>query len=321
VTDLDPTAVGDETVELLAGELEATLSIEGPTFSVVSLRHRGAELLLSPEELPPDYRLHGALAGITLMHPWAGRLSSDRFEVGGVAIVLPADAPEVSRDPVSGVPLHGLRSGGAWTLVADAASESGVADRTRATATLDFAAQPALLARFPFPHELTVAAELRPDGLALSTELRATGEVAVPVAFGWHPYARLPGAPRADWRLELPEGAHIPLDERKLPTGARAAPSPATRVVLGARAFDDGWDGIADGATLAAADDVRELRCDFLEGFPVAQLFAPLDAELVSLEPMTAVGNALVSGDGLRFVAPGTTFTARTFFGVTDSAA
>jgi galactose mutarotase-like enzyme len=316
VTDPDVT----EPVRLLAGELEATLSIEGPTFSVVSLRHRGAELLLAPEELPPGYRLHSALAGITLMHPWAGRLSRDRFEVGGVEVVLPADAPEVSRDPVSGVPLHGLRSGGAWTLVAEAASESGVADGTRATATLDFGAQPELLARFPFPHELTIAAELRPDGLALSTELRATGDLAVPVAFGWHPYARLPATPRAEWRLQLPEGAHIPLDERKLPTGARAARSPATRVVLDERAFDDGWDGIADGAVLAAADDVRELRCEFLGGFRVAQLFAPLDAELVSLEPMTAVGNALVSGDGLRFAAPGTTFTARTLFAVLDAA-
>lgn len=321
MTDPDPTTVGDETVELLAGELAATLSIEGPTFSIVSLRHRGAELLLAPQELPPAYRLHGALAGITLMHPWAGRLSRDRFEVGGVEVVLPADAPEVSRDPVSGVPLHGLRSGGAWTLAAEVASESGFPDGTRATATLDFGAQPGLLARFPFPHVLTIAAELRPDGLSLRTELRATGDVAVPVAFGWHPYARLPGSPRAGWRLALAEGAHIALDERKLPTGARGAPSPATRVVLGERAFDDGWDGIADGAVLAAADELRELRCDFLEGFPVAQLFAPLDAELVSLEPMTAVGDALVSGDGLRFVEPGATYLARTFFGVSDGRA
>lgn len=295
MNDLDLATMADERVELAAGELEATLSIAGPTFAVVSLRHHGVELLLAPEELPPGYRLHGVLAGITLMHPWAGRLSRDRFEVGGVEVVLPADAPEVSRDPVSGAPLHGLRSRGAWSLVTESASESGVADGTRATATLDWAAHPELLARFPFPHELLVEAELRADGLELTVELRPTGDVAVPVAFGWHPFARLPGAPRAAWRVTLPDG---------------------TRTTLGARAFDDGYGGIADGAALRVADGERELRCELLEGFPVAQLFAPLDADVISLEPMTAPVDALVSGVGLPLAHPGTTFAARAFFGV-----
>ena len=36
-----------------------------------------------------------------------------------------------------------------------------------------------------------------------------------------------------------------------------------------------------------------------------AQVFSPAGADFVCFEPMTAPANALVSGDGLRLVAPG----------------
>ncbi len=320
MNDLDLATMADETVELAAGELEATLSIAGPTFAITSLRHRGVELLLAPEELPPAYRLQGALAGIALMHPWAGRLSEDRFRVGDGDVALPADDPVVSRSPSSGVPLHGLRTRGAWSLVTESASESGVADGTRATATLDFT-RPALLALFPFPHELTIEVVLRPGTLDLTVELRPTGEVAVPVSFGWHPYLRLPGTPRAEWQVAWPAATHLLVDDRTLPTGAREDPAAATRFALGSRALDDSYDGIADGAALAVSDRERELRCELREGFPAAQLFAPLDADVVSLEPMTAVPNALVSGEGLHVAHPGTTFTARVLLRVGDAPA
>jgi hypothetical protein len=39
-------------------------------------------------------------------------------------------------------------------------------------------------------------------------------------------------------------------------------------------------------------------------------VYAPLDADVVSLEPMTAVTNALVTGDDLPVVAPGGSFRA-----------
>ena len=61
--------------------------------------------------------------------------------------------------------------------------------------------------RFPFPHRLELVIELRPEALAISTTLTATGDGRGPVAFGWHPYFQLPRAPRAEWELELPDDA------------------------------------------------------------------------------------------------------------------
>ena len=42
----------------------------------------------------------------------------------------------------------------------------------------------------------------------------------MPVAFGYHPYLRLPGAPREAWEVTLPVRAHAELDDRGIPTGA-----------------------------------------------------------------------------------------------------
>ena len=64
---------------------------------------------------------------------------------------------------------------------------------------LDFAAQSELLDLFPFPHELDMDVEVRGMRLEVRTTLRATGDRRVPVAFGYHPYFRLPDVPRAKW--------------------------------------------------------------------------------------------------------------------------
>ena len=77
-------------------------------------------------------------------------------------------------------------------------------DGARLAATVDVAADPVLLAAFPFPHTLTIAATVRDATLHITTTLRATGTVAVPVAFGFHPYLSLPDVARADWQIAVP---------------------------------------------------------------------------------------------------------------------
>src|SRR5262249_46640283 len=78
---------------------------------------------------------------------------------------------------------------------------------------LDLAAHGDLMAAFPFPHEIAVAYDLRGDTLTLTTTLRATGDVPVPVSFGWHPYLRLPGVARAEWQVAMPVRRRAILDE------------------------------------------------------------------------------------------------------------
>jgi aldose 1-epimerase len=175
-------------------------------------------------------------------------------------------------------------------------------------AGFDYGAWPELLAAFPFPHQLVVEAAVAGARMAVATTLRASGSRPVPVAFGWHPYLRLPGPPRSAWRLLLPEREHLELDDRGLPTGI-AGHEPAEAEALGERTFDDLY-ALGPERTLGLEGGGRRLLVDYGDGYRYAQVFAPPDGEFVCLEPMTASTNALGAGT-CAVVEPGGAFTAR----------
>jgi aldose 1-epimerase len=295
---------GFETVTLAAGDLEAAFA-PGAGMAGVSLRHAGEELLDRQGGLAA-YAARGAVMGIPLLHPWGNRLSGFDYAVNGRAVRLPVGPPLV-RCEEHGLPIHGLLSGSPhWRLRALEAE----GDRARVSAALRFAAHPDLLAAFPFPHVLALDAALDPGGLTIATTVTATGDVPVPIAFGFHPYLRLPGVDRARWDVRLPARRRLGLDTRGIPTG-ELEDLPARRITLGARGFDDGFDRIAPGAEFAVAGGGRRVAVAFAGGYPAAQVFSPPGAAFICFEPMTAPTDALRrGGEALRRVAPATAFTA-----------
>jgi aldose 1-epimerase len=290
---------GFDGLTLAAGELEATFV---PQLGMVaaSVRHAGEELLDRRDGLAA-YRDTGAVMGIPLLHPWANRLAGDEYELHGRRVRL----QDVRREE-HGLPIHGLLAAYPGWNVLELATDARAA---RIVARLDFAADPALHAAFPFPHELTLEVMLTGRALTISTTVSATGGAPVPIAFGYHPYLRLPGVDRSRWRLGLPARRHLELDDRGIPTGRAESRGPS-RLQLGNRGFDDGYDNIADGAVFTAAGGGREIAVSHDRGFPVAQIFSPPGAPFICFEPMTAPVNALRSGAGLRRVHPGAPFTA-----------
>jgi aldose 1-epimerase len=125
----------------------------------------------------------------------------------------------------------------------------------------------------------------------------------VPLCFGFHPYLRLPGVPRSRWRIETPAMRHLLVDDRGLPTG-ESVMQPAASETLGDKAFDDGYDEVAEGAVFAVSGDGHRIEVRFDHGFPAAQIFAPTAEDLVCFEPMAAPTDALRRG-GYRRAHPG----------------
>jgi galactose mutarotase-like enzyme len=290
---------GFETLTLSCGPLEADFA---PALGMagVSLRHRGEELLDRQAGLLA-YARTGAVMGVPLLYPWANRLAGHDYVLDGHAVRLPPGPPLVHCEE-HGLPIHGLlHASPHWRLTAH--------DRSLIAAELEFWAHPELLAAFPFPHVLAIEATLSAERLRIATTIRPTSAAPVPIAFGFHPYLRLPGVPRAAWQVTLPPRRHLVLDERGIPagTGARRA---ATRFALAGRAFDDGYDGLSSPSTFTVAGGGRTLAVGLEAGYPAAQFFAPPGKAFICFEPMTAPANALRSGDGLRHVAPGESFTA-----------
>ena len=106
-------------------------------------------------------------------------------------MTLDKASPDLHLDRKTGLPLHGLHSAvRGWT-----SSETGA---TRVAAFKDIEAP-----EFPFRHRIEALAEVSGATLSITTTVTATGDVAVPVAFGYHPYFVLPGVPRVR-RRRLP---------------------------------------------------------------------------------------------------------------------
>jgi aldose 1-epimerase len=278
-----------ETIALTspAGDLEAQFV---PSLAMVctSLRHRGEELLHRRHGLDA-YAERGSTLGVPLLHPWANRL--DRA----------IESSLVPRDP-NGTPIHGVLPSALPFAV-----EHREAGELRATFDTD--AAPALLDVFPHPHRLEVHALLSDTALRLRTTLTAAGGEAVPVAFGYHPYLRLPGVPRPEWLVRIPVRRRLLLDERMLPTGA-SEPVEPIQGALGERTFDDGFAEVEPPAEFVLAGRGLRLSVAFEQGYPFAQVYAPGGQELIAYEPMTAPANALESGEGLGHARPGEPYAA-----------
>jgi aldose 1-epimerase len=283
--------------DLRAGDLVATWLPEHGMVGA-SLRHRGDELLGQRGGLAA-YRAKGSAFGIPLLAPWANRLDGLRY--GDVEL-----DPARVKGGAEGLPKDGAMAARAWT----------VEDTTATSLSARFDAgcdgYDDVLAVFPFAHAWRVAVTLTETAMSVRTELTATGDVAVPVCFGWHPLFTLPGIAREELQVELPALAQSALDARGIPTDdPDRRPPPWTGGKLDERVLDAEYPELDDGRDFVLRGAGRELRVSFGgAGYPIGHAWAPAGEAFVAWEPMTAPTNALVSGRGLRRVAPDDTFAA-----------
>jgi aldose 1-epimerase len=290
-------------------ELEATF-VPGAGMVACSLRHRGEELLGQRGGLA-RYVAERSTMGIPLLHPWANRVAERQFRVAGREVDLWAHPALYTLGP-HGLPIHGLLAAApGWSV--DRHEEGP--DGPRLAGAFDFAAREDLMTVFPFPHQLQVNAGISGETLTIATTVRASGDVPVPIAFGYHPYLRLPGVDRIDWLVEMPVRERVVLDSEELPTG-EVEPADVADGPLGSRTFDDEF--AAPTGPFALTGGGRRIELSFDRGYPFAQVYAPDDDDVIAFEPMTAPTNTLVSGQDLKLLQPGESYEAAFSIKVTD---
>jgi aldose 1-epimerase len=281
---------------LTAGDLSAVF-LPGLGMLGASLRHRGEELLGLVDDIEA-FAVAGRSCGIPLLHPWANRLDGLRYQAAGHEVVLDHTS-SLLHFIEDGLPIHGVPwSRLSWQVTGE--------DTTTLKAQLEWTSDN-LLAVFPFPHRLEMAVALDPNNLTIETTLVAGADGPVPVSFGFHPYLRLPGLPRAEWQIQVPAMQSLLLDTRHLPTGEET-PFAGLDTNLDDLDFDDGFAVLEERSSFSITGGGRRIALEFLEGYRYAQVFAPSGKDYLALEPMTAPANALVTGRGLRFVEPGGMF-------------
>lgn len=260
-----------------------------PTAGMIctSLSDGGVEFLGQRRGLSA-YVAAGKTMGVPLLYPWANRLSNNRYDVNGGAVTLSPGVGGVRSDP-NGLPIHGvLGAYPGWQITTQTVDQL--------TAQVDFGSTPGLLASFPFPHIVTLDALIRDRSLTVTTTVTATTGTSVPLCFGFHPYFALPDVPREQWVLSTPALRHLAVDELGIPTGAHQA-WPTVSEALGDKTFDDGFDGVPDGAIFSLSGADRWIEIVFDRGYPAAQIFAPAGEALIAVEPMCAPTNALQTGN------------------------
>jgi aldose 1-epimerase len=286
-----------ETVHLRrpSGRGLAAAFAPGANMVLHSLTLGDRELLATRDGLQA-YVERGSTMGVPLLYPWANRLAGFAYEVAGTEVVLQRDSGLFKCDP-GGLPIHGaLPSLLRWQVIESEAAYL--------MARLDWDSAHRAFELFPFPHRLEYRAWLGERTIEIALALEPTANAAVPVAFGFHPYLRIPGGDRASAELYLPARRALVHDGSMIPTGETQPCEPGVRR-LGDTTWDDGFSDLTDPPRFMLAGDGSEVALTFLRGYRFAQVFAPPGSDFVCFEPMTSPANALASGADLPVVAPG----------------
>jgi aldose 1-epimerase len=251
-----------------------------------------------------DAQLPPGATGITLA-PWANRIEDGIWYLDGKKQQL--DITEVSRKNAS----HGLLRNSSYALVAE----------DQFSVTLEAVIFPQhgypFLARHQVRYEIDA-------GLALRVSQSFINDSAAPAPFvlGAHPYLRVGDVPPEEMVLTVHAGTRLVADERLIPRSS--VPVDGDFDFGGGRsvggldvdvAFTDlEFDGGIARQTLSAPDGrsvslVQDENCAYVHVF-VTDTF-PGRSKAVAIEPMTGPANAFNSGEGLRWLEPGGTFTMR----------
>lgn len=277
--------------------VRAVVSARGASLRALSVD--GLELIRSTRDPTPQ------LAAGTVLVPWPNRVEGASWVHRGQRLEL--DVTE----PAAGNAIHGLLAEHDYSLL------------ERGESWLTLSAPVVGHAGYPFELQTELRYELGPDGITAGHRIRNSGGAPAPVALGVHPYLRVGDWPVEELRLTLPAGAILPLDERHFPGQRRAVQGrseslgdgPRVAEIVSHACFTELERGGGRLNAELTAPNGRGVRLWADPDFGYVQIYVtpdfPTDAgatTAIAIEPMTAPPNALRSGEGLRWLAPGETW-------------
>jgi aldose 1-epimerase len=167
---------------------------------------------------------------------------------------------------------------------------------------------------FPFPFILEIQHIFSSDeGLEINYTIKNTGEKAMPMVLGWHPYFKIEGETADDWQIEFPATHQFKSDNQ----------------MISADKVEVDFKGVMDlkGRTLDAVFAVepsskveaklhsphKNITLNVWQeglkgGFTFMVVYIPSSRDCIAIEPMTGNTDAFNSEDGLLVLEAGKTF-------------
>lgn len=242
--------------------------------------------------------------GGILLAPWPNRVAGGRWTLHGKEQRL--DITEPSKGNAS----HGLLRNTGYRAV----------DVGPSRVVLDAEIFPQHGYPFHLVHRATY--DLTDEQLTVTQELSNLSAEAAPFALGAHPYLRIGGVPTEDLTLTVPADSRFETDDRSIPIGKTAVTGQydlRNGQRIGDIRFDTAFTDLAPTGDryehVLSAPDGRAVTLWAEPAFAYAHVYIstsyPGVDTAVAIEPMTAPADALNSGEGLRWLEPGTSFSAR----------
>lgn len=277
------------------------------------------DVLVPAESLERYIEAHRTSCGNPFLAPWANRIDRDFFFFQGRKYLLNDALGNIRRDKFNQV-IHGLLGfESRWEVVKKGASPARGAFLT---SRLDFYKYPDLAAQFPFAQTYEVTHRLKDGKLEVTTCVTNVGRSALPLMMAYHPYF-CPDGPREEWTLNLSARTHWRLNSKLVATGetepvAKFLPD-ARNFRLGKTFFDDEFSNLERDARgfgrIAITGKTQKVEVVYGPGFDFAVIYAPLDREIICIEPQTGPTNSFnLNHEGkypdLIVLAPGKVFKA-----------
>ncbi len=235
--------------------------------------------------------------------PWPNRLRDGRWTLEGEELQLPVS------EPGQGNAIHGLVRWVNWAVEAR--------DDRRVVLGYRLAAQPG----YPFTVHFTAEYAVDGDsGLTATLTARTLGSRAAHVALGIHPYLRAGTEFVDECSLHIPARTFLVTDDRGIPIATKPVDGTAYDFrdphTIGDTVVDTCYTDLLpsdDGRTtvrLAAPDGTAtelwtEDPAAWIQVYTGDTLEHSRRRQGLAVEPMTAPGNALATGEGVAVVEPG----------------
>jgi aldose 1-epimerase len=272
----------------------------------------GAQEFLDP--FPADQMSSDGRGQVLL--PWPNRIDQGRYTFEGETCQAPLNEPAQQNA------IHGLTRWLSWTTI----------EHTPTLVELGLLLHPQ--PGYPFALSLEMAYALTAEGLEVRTTARNAGTRSAPFGSGQHPYFRPAVSRIDDARLLVPARTYLVTDERSIPRGRAPVAGTAfdfkVERPIGPLQLDTCFTDLLvddDGLVrvqLAHPSGAPRLTIAMEASYQFVQVFTgdalPDPAARrrgVAIEPMTCAPNAFNSGEGLRVLAPGETWSGRWWVGVT----
>ena len=221
-------------------------------------------------------RKQNVRGGIPVLFPIAGRLTGDRYQVGGQSFPMRQ---------------HGLARHASWEVM----------DVQLARVTMEFRSSPATKVNFPFDFVLRMAVDLGRAGfrtLAIEVTIQNTGSRPMPAHFGLHPYFLVPDQDRDRIRVEV--DASYAYDNNSGDSGPWSG-----EVDLTVPGVDLHLSDLQSQTVLLHIPGRTPRRIEMSDLFTTVVLWQSALQDFLCVEPWSAPADAFNTGLCLRTLEPG----------------